>query len=211
MKIVLYNDLLNLKKTLARLVLFIFVFAGIQILMLDNLGMGLVFPFLILAMTSLNVFYFSDVAKSDLYIMALGARKKDFVVARYILSAIFLLLAIILSFFIFILAFYKGILGGGEYIFAIAMIGGFCFVWMGMALPIYFKYDFSKARSVVIFLYLTIFFISFFTFSRIDFKGDLVGFINKDPALMGAMVFIFGLVFYFLSYILSKRIIKKKY
>mgnify|MGYP001225552455 CR=1 FL=1 len=211
MKIVLYNDLLNLKKTLIKLVFFILIFSGVQIMMVDNLGMGLGFPFLILSMTSLNVFYFSDVSRSDLYIMALGARKKDFVAARYLLSLLFVGVGFVISLILFALSSYKGLISSGEYFFGISLIFSFSLVWMGLSLPIYFKYDFSKARSMVVFIYLLIFFISFFLSSQLDMAGSVSKFVDSNVGPITMISIFIGIVFYYLSYIISKRMVKNKY
>lgn len=64
---------------------------------------------------------------------------------------------------------------------------------------------------MVVFIYLLIFFISFFLSSQLDMAGSVSKFVDSNVGPITMISIFIGIVFYYLSYIISKRMVKNKY
>lgn len=212
MKGLLLKDFMNLEKIGKQ---YLVIFLGMTVVAVATKNPSFVAMFIILcgSMAVISSFSFDEYTRFDIYIMALPVRRKDVVKEKYILMLILMVIPIIVG-TVLSIAVHQLIDAGNvmELIgFSVGM-GSALYMAYAIMLPFIFKMGVEKARIIMIVSYVFVFGM-IYLLSKIVFDIFLSATRlsqNMQGILFLMLLLFLDVLFFFVSYIVSKGIMMKK-
>lgn len=205
MKAIIVNDVQNTLKQ------YFFTNATIVILYFMQLSLGIKYNYyviffmapILVAVNTLNLFYYSSINNSEEYLIVIARKKTDLVKSRYSLALLYSLVSILLQSIIIFFALDLNALIA--YLRFLPLTNAIAVVFIGLSMPFYFKFDYDKAK---IFSVATLIVITFVVIALNKFLfGNLnYSIFNLKSIQTGVLLLMLSLIFYIISCLISYKI-----
>ena len=199
MKGLIIKDILNLRKNFKTTLLIIGFFV-IYAYASNNPSYMISMATLILAMMPITSMAYDDMSKWDRYALAMPISRKDIVGSKYILSILFSILSIIISFAItYILILPRSDMDINELLLVAYIIFSASLVFISIILPLIYKYGVERTRiiSLAVFAFPAMIAFAFYKMGlQPPSKNQLLLLLKLSPIILILILLISGLFSY---------------